>query len=169
MVVASANVRVVCGHGGVRSEGDVDCAATRIRSREGLDSVQPQVSIAEWDSLAVQVLGHSCATGAKSGSATREFGSIYPETAVVGFVGAVVASVIGVAQGGAWKEKSMNSLVEALGSPAQQHVIVVARSRRGRGQPSKGSGMVESGVEVANNSLTDSNIQARQRFFVVGS
>ncbi|KAK8564800.1 hypothetical protein V6N12_058382 [Hibiscus sabdariffa] len=101
MVVAGASDRVVCDCGGFCSEGDVDFALMGIRSREGLDIVQPSVSVAEWALLAT------------------------------------VAPVIWFAHGGARKVKSVNTLVEALGSPVEKRVIVVARSMRGRGRPAK--------------------------------
>ncbi|KAL4351562.1 hypothetical protein GQ457_06G013110 [Hibiscus cannabinus] len=87
-----------------------------------------------------------------------------PSMATLGLVGAAAAPVIGSAHGGARKVKSVNTLVEALGSPAQKRVIAAARSRRGRGWPAKVSRVEEAGGVVANESLTDSDIQACQRY-----
>ncbi|KAK9026767.1 hypothetical protein V6N11_039601 [Hibiscus sabdariffa] len=68
--------------GGVCSEGDVDFALTRIRSREGLDIVQPSVFVAEHDSLGVKV------------ESTEQYGRVVgvngegsPSTAVLGLAG----------------------------------------------------------------------------------
>ncbi|KAK8507687.1 hypothetical protein V6N12_067020 [Hibiscus sabdariffa] len=136
LIVAGENECVVHNRGGVRSAGDVECASVGIRSREGSDSEQRQVSVPNGDYL----------------------------SALVGCVGAAVAPVIGVAQGGARKVKFVNSLVEALGSPVQQRVIVATHCKRDRGRPAKGGGVVDVGMEVVNESLTDSDIQARQRY-----
>ncbi|KAK8985098.1 hypothetical protein V6N11_076789 [Hibiscus sabdariffa] len=91
----------------------------------------------------------------------REHGVVSPAVVTLGCAGATVAPVIGSAQGGVRTVKSVNSLVEALGSSAQQHVIATTRSRRGRGQPEKGNYPVEAGGEMVNDYLTNSDIQAR--------
>ncbi|KAK9042116.1 hypothetical protein V6N11_017195 [Hibiscus sabdariffa] len=60
-----------------------------------------------------------------------------PLTVVLGLAGAVAAPIIKSAHGGAGKVKLVNTLVDALGSPAQKRVIAVAWSRRGRGRLAK--------------------------------
>ncbi|KAK8538848.1 hypothetical protein V6N12_034555 [Hibiscus sabdariffa] len=136
MVVGGASDRVVCDRGGVFSEGDVDFAFTGIRSREGLDIIHPSVSIAERDSLDVMVVG-DCESAEKYGRVVGVNDEGAPSAAVLGLVGAAATPIIGSAHGGAGKVKSVNTLVEALGSPAQKRVIVVARSRRGCRRPAK--------------------------------
>ncbi|KAK8513966.1 hypothetical protein V6N11_021565 [Hibiscus sabdariffa] len=138
MVVGGAYDRVLCDRGGVCSEGDADFAFTRIRSWEGLDIVHSSVSIAERDYLSVKVVG-DCESAEKYGRVVGVNGEGAPSTMVSGLVGAAAAPVIVSAHGGARKVKSVNTLVEALGSPAQKHVIVAARSRRGRGRSAKES------------------------------
>ncbi|KAK9025890.1 hypothetical protein V6N11_038744 [Hibiscus sabdariffa] len=150
MVVGGVSDRVVCDRGGVCSEGDADFAFTRIRSREGLDIVHPSVSIAERDSLGVKVVG-DCESAEKYGRVVGMNGEGAPSTVILGLVGATVAPVTRSAHGDARKVKSVNTLVEALGSPAQKRVIAAARSTRGRGRPAKVSRVVEAGV-VANES-----------------
>ncbi|KAK8578832.1 hypothetical protein V6N12_069176 [Hibiscus sabdariffa] len=68
--------------------------------------VEHDRAVADCDSLeeSVRVIG---VNGESSSSTT-----------IVGLVGATVAPVIGTAQGGARKVKSVNTLVEDLGSPA---------------------------------------------------
>ncbi|KAK9033200.1 hypothetical protein V6N11_018237 [Hibiscus sabdariffa] len=78
--------------------------------------------------------------------------------AVLGGDGAALALIIGYVSGGFRKVTSVNTLVEALGSMAQRHVIVAARSMRGRRHPAKGNCLVETGVDVVNASLMDSGI-----------
>ncbi|KAK8600242.1 hypothetical protein V6N12_050098 [Hibiscus sabdariffa] len=70
--------------------------------------------------------------------------------------------VSGLMLGSVRKVKSVNLLVEALGSLAQWCVVAAARSRTGRGRPTKGISLVEAGGDVVNASLTDSDIQIRQ-------
>ncbi|KAK8596579.1 hypothetical protein V6N12_065062 [Hibiscus sabdariffa] len=94
------------------------------------------MSVAEWDSLGVKVIG-DCASAEKPDRVIGVNGESSPSTSVLGLAGAAVAPVIRSAHGGARKVKSVNTLVEALGSPAQKRVIVAARSRRGRGRPAK--------------------------------
>ncbi|KAK9045676.1 hypothetical protein V6N11_051585 [Hibiscus sabdariffa] len=160
VVVGCASDRVVCDRGGVYSEGDADFAFTRIRSREGLDIVHPSVPIAERDSLGVKVVG-DCESAEKYGRVVGVNGEGAPSTTILGLVGAAAAPVIGSAHGGARKVKSVNTLVEALGSPAQKRVIAAARSRRGRRRPAKVSRVEEAGGVMENESLTGSDIQAR--------
>ncbi|KAK8998879.1 hypothetical protein V6N11_070060 [Hibiscus sabdariffa] len=138
MVVGGASDRVVCDRGGFCSEGDADFAFMGIRSWEGLDIVHPSVSIAERDSLGVKVVG-DCVLAEKYGHVVGVNSEDAPSMAVLGLVGAVTAPVIGSAHRGARKVKSVNTLVEALGSPAQKRVIAAARSRRGRRRPAKES------------------------------
>ncbi|KAK8979250.1 hypothetical protein V6N11_000402 [Hibiscus sabdariffa] len=132
MVVGGASDHVVCDRGGVCSEGDADFAFTRIQSREGLDIVHPSVSIAEHDYLGVRVVG-DCESAEKYGRVVSVNGEGAPLTLGLGLAGAATAPVIGSAHRGARTVKSVNTLVEALGSPAQKRVIAAARSRRGRG------------------------------------
>ncbi|KAK9044590.1 hypothetical protein V6N11_058488 [Hibiscus sabdariffa] len=61
---------------------------------------------------------------------------------VVGAAGAMLIPTIGTIPGGVRKVKSVTSLVEALSSSAQQRVIAVARSKRGRSQPARNHGLV---------------------------
>ncbi|KAK9006335.1 hypothetical protein V6N11_035376 [Hibiscus sabdariffa] len=129
---------VVCDRGGVCSNGDTDFAFTGIRSWEGLDIVHPSVSIAEHDSLGVKVVG-DCESTEKYGRVVGVNGEGAPSTAVLGLGGAAAAPVIGFSHGGVRKVKSVNTLVEALGSLAQKHVIAAARSRRGLGRSAKES------------------------------
>ncbi|KAK9037669.1 hypothetical protein V6N11_022571 [Hibiscus sabdariffa] len=138
MVVGGAFDRVVCDRGGVCSEVDADFAFTGIRSREGLDIVQPSVCVAERDSLGVKVVG-DCESAEKYGCLVGVNSEGAHSTVILGLAGAAVAPVIGSAHGGTRKVKSVNTLVEALGSPVQKRVIDAARSRRGRGQPAKES------------------------------
>ncbi|KAK9030745.1 hypothetical protein V6N11_032158 [Hibiscus sabdariffa] len=159
MVVRGASDLVVCDRGGVCSEGDADFAFTGIRSREVLDIVHPSVSIAERDSLGVKVVG-DCESAEKCGRVVGVNGKGTHSTVVLGLVGAAAASVIGSAHGGARKVKSVNTLVEALGSPSQKREIAAARSRRRCGRPSKVSRVEEAGGVVANESLTDSGVLA---------
>ncbi|KAK8525409.1 hypothetical protein V6N12_014101 [Hibiscus sabdariffa] len=107
-----------------------------IRSGEGLDIVHPLVSIVERDSLGVKVVG-DCESTEKYGHVVGLNGVGTPSTTVLGLAGAAAAPVIGSAHRGARKVKSVNILVEALGSPAQNRVIAAARSRGGRGRPPK--------------------------------
>ncbi|KAL4303994.1 hypothetical protein GQ457_10G007720 [Hibiscus cannabinus] len=137
--------------------------AVEIRSWEGLDIVHPSVSIAERDSLGVKVVG-DCESAEKYVCVVCVNGEGAPLTVVLGLAGAAATPVIGSAHGGARKVKSVNTLVEALGSPAQKRVITAGTSRRGRGQPAKVSRVEEAGGVVANELLTDSDIQARQRY-----
>ncbi|KAL4280692.1 hypothetical protein GQ457_03G015910 [Hibiscus cannabinus] len=160
MVIGGASNRVVCDRGGVYSEGDADFAFTRIRSCEGLDIVHPSVSIAERESLGVKVVG-DCESVEKYGRVVGMNGEGAHSTVILGLVGAVAAPIIGSAHGGVRNVKSVNTLVEALGSPAQKRVITVARSRRGCGRPAKVSRVEEAGRVVAKESLTDSDIHAR--------
>ncbi|KAK8474784.1 hypothetical protein V6N11_021672 [Hibiscus sabdariffa] len=66
-----------------------------------------------------------------------------PSTAILGAVRAALAPIIGTTLGGSRKVKSVNSLVEALGSRAQQRVIAVTRTQRGRGRMTKVNFLVE--------------------------
>ncbi|KAK8499745.1 hypothetical protein V6N12_073010 [Hibiscus sabdariffa] len=91
---------------------------------------------AEHVSLGVKVVG-DCESAEKYGRVVGENSEGAPSTAFLGLVGAAAAPIIGSAHGGARKVKSGNTLVEALGSPAQKHVITAARSGRGRGRPTK--------------------------------
>ncbi|KAL4383709.1 hypothetical protein GQ457_15G014990 [Hibiscus cannabinus] len=163
MVVVGASNRVVCDHGGVCSEGNANFAFTGIRSREGFDIVHPSVSIDEHDSIGVKVVG-DCESAEKYGRVIGVNSEGAPSTTVLGLAGAAAAPVMGSAHGGARKVKSVNTLVEALGSPAQKRVIAAARSRRGRERPAKVSRVEEAGGVVANESLSNSDIQARQRY-----
>ncbi|KAK8538938.1 hypothetical protein V6N12_034642 [Hibiscus sabdariffa] len=147
MVVVGASDLLVWDRESFCSEGDVNFALTRIRSREGLDIVQPLVSVAERDSLGVKVVG-DCASTKHYGRVVGMNGKSSPSTMVLGLVGAIVAPVIGSTHGGARKVKSDNTLVEALGSSAQKRVIATARSRRGREQPTKVSRVEEAGGVV---------------------
>ncbi|KAK8694480.1 hypothetical protein V6N13_072031 [Hibiscus sabdariffa] len=144
MVVGGASDRVVCDRGGVCSDGDVDI-------------VHPSVSIAERDSLGVKVVW-DCESAEKYGRVVGVNGESTPLMVVLGLDGAAASPVIGSAHGGARKVKSVNTLVEALGSLAQKHVITAARSRRGRGRPAKVSRVEEAGGVVVNESLTNSDI-----------
>ncbi|KAK8597023.1 hypothetical protein V6N12_065500 [Hibiscus sabdariffa] len=117
----------------------------------------------ERDSLGVEVVG-GCVSVEKSNRVIGVNGESSLSTAVLGLAGAVVAPVIGSAHGGARKVKSGNTLVEALGSLAQKRVITATRSRRGRRGSTKVSGVEKAGVVVGNESLTDSDIQAHQRY-----
>ncbi|KAK9043286.1 hypothetical protein V6N11_071632 [Hibiscus sabdariffa] len=92
---------------------------------------------AERDSLGVKVVG-DCESAGKYGRVVGVNGEGTPSTAVLGLAGAAAAPVIGSAHGGARKVKSVNTLVEDIGSLAQKHVIAAARSRRGRGRSAKG-------------------------------
>ncbi|KAL4376869.1 hypothetical protein GQ457_02G028520 [Hibiscus cannabinus] len=163
MVVGGASDRVVGDRGGVYSEGDADFAFTGIRSLEGLDIVHPSMSINECDSLGVKVVG-DCESADKYGRVVGVNGEGAPSTAVLGLVRAAVAPVIETAHGGVRKVKSVNILVEALGSLAQKRVIAAARCRRGCGRPAMVSRVEEAGGVVENESLTNSDIQARQRY-----
>ncbi|KAK9043361.1 hypothetical protein V6N11_071706 [Hibiscus sabdariffa] len=115
------------------------------------------------DSLGVKVVG-DCESAEKYGRVVGVNGEGTPSTVVLGLVGAVAAPVIRSAHEGARKVKSINTLVEALGSLAQKCVIAAARSRRGRGRPANVSRVEEASGVVANESLTDSDIQARQHY-----
>ncbi|KAK9046483.1 hypothetical protein V6N11_052370 [Hibiscus sabdariffa] len=126
VVLGGAPDRVVCDRGGFYSEGDADFAFTGIRSREGLDIVHPSVSIAEHDSLGVKVVG-DCELAEKYGRVVGVNGEGAPSTEVLGLVRAAAAPIIGSVHGGARKVKSVNTLVEALGSPAEKRVIAAAR------------------------------------------
>ncbi|KAL4318872.1 hypothetical protein GQ457_18G012420 [Hibiscus cannabinus] len=139
MVVGGASDRVVCDCGGVYNEGDVDFALTGIRSREGLDIVQPSMFVAERDSLGVKVVS-DCESAEQYGRVVSVNGEGSPSTSVLGLAGAAAAPVIGSAHGGARKVK------------------------RGRGRSAKVSRVEEAGRVVANKSLTDSDIQACQRY-----
>ncbi|KAK9042333.1 hypothetical protein V6N11_017410 [Hibiscus sabdariffa] len=136
-------------------------AALSKQSQElwGIDSVERDLAV-----VSMVVLGTLASWLQSQAVRLGNYGVASPKLAIEECVGVAVAPVIGVAQGGVRKVNSVNSLVEALGSPAHQCTIIVARSRRGRGRPTKGGGVVESGGEVVNDSLTDSDIQARQRY-----
>ncbi|KAK8528283.1 hypothetical protein V6N12_074814 [Hibiscus sabdariffa] len=136
MVVGGVSDCVVCDRGGICSDGDANFAFTGIHSREGLDIVHPSVSIVKRDSLGVKVIG-DCESAEKYGRVVGVNGEGAPLTTVLGHAGAATAPVIGSSHGGARKVKSVNTLVEALGSPAQKRVIATARSRRGHGRPAK--------------------------------
>ncbi|KAK9011648.1 hypothetical protein V6N11_044494 [Hibiscus sabdariffa] len=118
---------------------------------------QPKFNI---DSLGVKVVG-DCESAEKYGRVVGVNGEGAPSTAVLGLAGAAAPPIIGSTHGGARKVKSVNTLVEALGSPAQKRVIAAARSRRGRDRPAKVSKVEEASRVVANELLTDSDIQAR--------
>ncbi|KAL4387071.1 hypothetical protein GQ457_09G013140 [Hibiscus cannabinus] len=163
MVVGGASDHVVCDRGGVYSEGDADFAFTGIQSHEGLDIVHPSMSIVECDSLGVKVVG-DCESTEKYGHVVGENCEGAPSTMILGLAGAAAAPVIGFAHGGARKVMSVNTLVSALGSSAQKRVIAAARSRRGRGRPTKVSRVEEAGGVMANDLLTNSDIQSRQRY-----
>ncbi|KAK8997089.1 hypothetical protein V6N11_020578 [Hibiscus sabdariffa] len=122
----------------IAGKGDADFAFTEIRSREGLDIVHPSVSISERDSLGVKVVG-DCESAEKYGRVVGVNGECAPSTTILGLAGAAAAPVIGSTHGGARKVKSVNTLVEALESPAQKRVIAADRSRRGRGRLAKES------------------------------
>ncbi|KAK8562328.1 hypothetical protein V6N12_010412 [Hibiscus sabdariffa] len=125
--------RVVCDHEGVCSESDLDFATVGVRLGEGLDIVQVPVFVAERDSHVFNTLGNARESVEKPGVVVGEYRVVSHAVTILGSVGAVVVLVIGPVHGGSRKVKSVNSLVEALGSPAQQDVIVVARSIRGCG------------------------------------
>ncbi|KAK8510957.1 hypothetical protein V6N12_036869 [Hibiscus sabdariffa] len=116
MVVGGASDRVVYDRRGVCSEGDADFTFTGIRSWERLDIVQPLVSIVERDFLGVKVVG-DCESAEKYGRVVGVNREGAPSTAVLGLAGASAAPVIGSAHGSARKVKSVDTLVEALGSP----------------------------------------------------
>ncbi|KAK8583509.1 hypothetical protein V6N12_067779 [Hibiscus sabdariffa] len=82
-------------------------------------------------------------------------------SAVLGDAGAALALVLGSVPGGVRKVKSMNCLVEVLASPKQRHTVVAARSRKGRGRPTKFCALVDVGSDIVNASLTDFDIQGR--------
>ncbi|KAK8497932.1 hypothetical protein V6N11_076751 [Hibiscus sabdariffa] len=140
--------RVFCDHGEVCSEGDVQYATTGARSGEGLDVELVPESAVGRDSPVSLTLGYNLVFVEKRGSTIGENGGDSPAGAILGSVGAFVASVIRFVEGSARKVKLVNSLVEALGSSAQQRVIATARSRRGRSRPAKGNYPVEACGEV---------------------
>ncbi|KAK9010491.1 hypothetical protein V6N11_036998 [Hibiscus sabdariffa] len=78
---------------------------------------------------------------------------------VLGVTGAALAPVLGSIPGGVRKVKSVNYLVEALALPEQRRSIAVARARRGCGRPAKTCVLIKVDIDVANASLTDSDIQ----------
>ncbi|KAK9033586.1 hypothetical protein V6N11_049773 [Hibiscus sabdariffa] len=92
-----------------------DCAAS---DELGLDIEQVPVSVAERDSHVVNTLGNTHASVEKSGVVLGKHG-VVPQVAFLGSAGASMVLVIGSVQGGARKDKSVNSLVEALGLSAQ--------------------------------------------------
>ncbi|KAK8516320.1 hypothetical protein V6N12_068928 [Hibiscus sabdariffa] len=130
---------VVCDREGVCSEGDVQYATAEARYKEGLDVELVPKSAAGRDSPVGFTLGDNHELVEKLGSIDGEHGVVFPAGAILGSVGAAVALVIGSVKDSARKVKSVNSLVEALGSPAQQRVLVAARSMRGRDRPTKGN------------------------------
>ncbi|KAL4385872.1 hypothetical protein GQ457_09G021510 [Hibiscus cannabinus] len=83
------------------------------------------------DSLDVRVVG-DCESAEKYGHVLGINGEGAPSTAVLGLVGAAATPVIGFAHRGARKVKSVNTLVEALGSPALKREIAAARYQRAR-------------------------------------
>ncbi|KAK8992037.1 hypothetical protein V6N11_044929 [Hibiscus sabdariffa] len=93
-------------------------------------------ALTERDSLGVKVVG-DCESAEKYGRIVGVNGEGATSTGVLGLAGAAAAPVTRSAHGGARKVKSVNTLVEALGSPTQKRVIAAARSRRGHGRPAK--------------------------------
>ncbi|KAK8495383.1 hypothetical protein V6N12_057210 [Hibiscus sabdariffa] len=87
--------------------------------------------------LNCELLHSYCAREGCNWMAAGENGESPTAVVVLGTDGATVAPVIGSVQAGVRKVKSVNTLVEALGSPAQKRVIVAAKSRQGRGRPVK--------------------------------
>ncbi|KAK8593428.1 hypothetical protein V6N12_045509 [Hibiscus sabdariffa] len=77
----------------------------------------------------VQMIGEYSRIGCEVWRYCWEHKLAYHAITILGPVVAAVVLVIGVAQGGARKVKLVNSLVEPLGSPVQQRVIVAAQSR----------------------------------------
>ncbi|KAK8491834.1 hypothetical protein V6N12_041500 [Hibiscus sabdariffa] len=155
--------RVVCDRGGVLSVGFVLDANVGARSWEGMAIEQVSMSVVVWDSNVGHIEG---GVYEFDEALVLNFGENRvnsPSAAILGTTGASLAPIIGIAQGGARKVKSMKALVEALGSPAQHRFIVVAYNQRGHGRPLKVNYLVEASGDVVNASLTDSNIQARQR------
>ncbi|KAK9033432.1 hypothetical protein V6N11_018465 [Hibiscus sabdariffa] len=106
----------------VEQRGVVDGAALTEQSQESSMASPRKNSSVE------QVVG-DCESAEKYGRVVGVNGEGAPSTAVLGLVGAAVTPVIGSAHGGARKVKSVNTLVEALGSPAQKRVIDAARTR----------------------------------------
>ncbi|KAK9033689.1 hypothetical protein V6N11_049875 [Hibiscus sabdariffa] len=80
------------------------------------------------------------------------------QVAVIGDVGATLVLVLGSVLGSIWKVKSVNCLVETLRSPEQRRVVVVVRSRKGHGRPTKARGLVEASCDMLNASLMDSDV-----------
>ncbi|KAK9044701.1 hypothetical protein V6N11_058595 [Hibiscus sabdariffa] len=97
--------------------------------------------------VAEAILSDQSQETVKHGVVIGEHRVASPAITILGPTGAAMAPIIGSAQGGARKVKSVNSLVEALGSPAQQRVITAARSIQGRRRLTKGNYMVDAGVE----------------------
>ncbi|KAK8632136.1 hypothetical protein V6N13_028913 [Hibiscus sabdariffa] len=110
--LVGASERVVCDHGGVCSEGDVQYATAGARSGEGLDVELVLESATGWDSPVGLTLGYNLEFFEKCGSTIGENGGVSPAGAILGSAGAFVAPIIGFVEGIAWKVELVNSLVE---------------------------------------------------------
>ncbi|KAK8509009.1 hypothetical protein V6N12_016853 [Hibiscus sabdariffa] len=138
--------------GGVRSASAVLDAIVGALSVECVAVVQAPESAVVRDSHLGHILGGDCAMSLGDNCVTS------PPAVVLGDAEATLAPIIGSVPASVRKIKSVNSLVEALGSSAQWCVVHAARSRRGHGRPRKGICLVEAGGDVVNASLTDSDI-----------
>ncbi|KAK8498946.1 hypothetical protein V6N12_046887 [Hibiscus sabdariffa] len=150
--LVGATERVVCDHGGVCSADAVLDVTAGDRSWEGLEFVHTPVSV---------VLEGSLRGCREAWSESRRECHFISAVTILGSNGAAVAPVLGSTQGGPRKVKLVNYLVEALGSPTEQCATNAARTRRGRGCPTKVRCPVDASGDVVNVSLTDSYIQAR--------
>ncbi|KAK8494395.1 hypothetical protein V6N11_021645 [Hibiscus sabdariffa] len=130
--------RVVYDRGGVCSAGEVDCDIMGVRSREVLVPERMLVSNPDLDSVDSEAQGSSCVRVVELDNSVANTSAMFPLLVLVGYAEAAVVPVVGTAKGGDRKVKSVNSLVEALGSPAQQRVITATSSKRGRGRSAKG-------------------------------
>ncbi|KAK8496710.1 hypothetical protein V6N11_029317 [Hibiscus sabdariffa] len=144
--VASPCWQVNClwDSGRVVSDGNV------VKKARSLDVVEGNVG--ESDAL-------TCFGGGCRGVCSAD--DLLSSPAALGVTGAALAPVLGSVPDGVRKVKSVNRLVDVLASPEQRRSIAAARARRGRGRPAKTCVLLEADSDLANESLTDSDIQVR--------